>query len=143
MGVKCNCTVSRQKEKRIRKQNLRGGRIVMPMFPFFFFFFFFFFFSFFFPLPSTSGPGPKVPRRTPCPDAPPVSFGPPQPTNLRNNKFTHKHSGQPSGPTIIEGHQPSSSRRLTNPKTPLILKSNFKNAPPTHTFLLFFLLFLP
>ena len=42
MGVKCNCTVSRQKEKRIRKQNLQEGRIVMPMFPFFFFFFFFF-----------------------------------------------------------------------------------------------------
>ena len=50
MGVKCNCTVGRQKEKRIRNQNLRGGRIVMPMFPFFFF-----------SLPSTSGPGPKVP----------------------------------------------------------------------------------
>ena len=27
MGVKCNCTVGRQKEKRIRNQNLRGGRI--------------------------------------------------------------------------------------------------------------------
>ena len=50
----------------------------MPMVSFFFFFFFFF------------GPGPKVPRRTPRPDAPPVSFGPPQPTNLRNNKFTRK-----------------------------------------------------
>ena len=50
----------------------------MPMVSFFFFFFFFF------------GPAPKVPRRTPRPDAPPVSFGPPQPTNLRNNKFTRK-----------------------------------------------------
>ena len=39
MGVKCNCTVGRQKEKRIRNQNLRGGRIVMPMVSFFFFFF--------------------------------------------------------------------------------------------------------
>ena len=61
MGVKCNCTVSRQKEKRIRKQNLQGGRIVMPMFPFFFFF----------PFtlhkwPWTKGsPKDTLPRRTP------------------------------------------------------------------------------
>ena len=53
--------------------------------------------GFFFSFP-TSGPGPKVPQKTPCPDAPPVSFGPPhtvhshlqnnksQPTDLQNNK---------------------------------------------------------
>ena len=40
--------------------------------------------------PQVALHGPKVSRRTPCPDAPPVSFGPPQPTNLRNNTFTHK-----------------------------------------------------
>ena len=57
MGVKCNCTVGRQKEKRIRNQNLQGG-IVMPVFPFFFFFFFF--------LPWTKGsPKDTPPRRTP------------------------------------------------------------------------------
>ena len=59
MGVKCNCTVGRQKEKRIRNQNLRGGRIVMPMFPFLFIFFFYFW-------PWTKGsPKDTPPRRTP------------------------------------------------------------------------------
>ena len=45
---------------------------------------------------STSGPGPKVPQKTPCPDAPPVSFGPPQPTDLQNNKFTHSTMDRPA-----------------------------------------------
>ena len=40
MGILKSVTVSRQKEKRIRNQNFRGGRTVMLMFPFLFFFFF-------------------------------------------------------------------------------------------------------
>ena len=130
MGVKCNCTVSRQKEKRIRKQNLQEGGIVMPMFPFFFFFFFFSFTLHKWPWTKGS-PKDTLPRRTPG-----------KLWTTTANKFTKQQiytqtQWITSGPTIIEGHQPSSSRRLTNPKTPLILKSNFKNAPPTHTFLLF------
>ena len=48
---------------------------------------------YFFP---TSGPGPKVPQKTPHPDAPPVSFGQPQPTDLQNNKFTHSTRDKPA-----------------------------------------------
>ena len=38
----------------------------------------------------------KVPQKTPCPDAPPVSFGPPQPTGLQNSKFTQSPMDRPA-----------------------------------------------
>ena len=81
----CVCVVHRKKEdERERDSSSQGGKALLR---------FFFFFFFFYP---TSGPGPKVPQKTPCPDAPPVSFGPPQPTDLQNNKFTHSTMDRPA-----------------------------------------------
>ena len=76
----CVCVVHRKKEdERERDSNSQGGKTLLR----------------FFFLP-TSGPGPKVPQKTRCPDAPPVSFVPPQPTDLQNDKFTHSTMDRPA-----------------------------------------------
>ena len=56
----------------------------------------------FFPI---GGPGPKVSQNTPCPDTPPVIFGPPQLTDLQNNIFTHSTVEKPANPRRLR-HRP-------------------------------------
>ena len=78
MSFVCVCVVYRKKEdERERDSSSQGGKTLL---------------RFFSPQAALDS---RFPRRHPAQTHPPVSFGPPQPTDLQNNKFTHSTMDKP------------------------------------------------